>query len=62
MQPWRLSAVPAAVFLAPAAALALFAGVSAPGASGAQDKSDNELDGLMERTLVQERTCPAVDR
>ena len=63
MQPWRPSAVPAAVLLAPAAALAslaLFAGVAAPGASGAQDESDNDLDRFMERVLAQrERNAAA---
>ena len=63
MQPWRLSAVPAALFLAPAAALAflaLFAGVAAPGASGVQGESDNELDRFMERVLAQrERNAAA---
>lgn len=63
MQPWRLSGVPAAVFLAPAAvlaSLALFAGVAAPGASGVQDESDNELDRFMERVLAQrERNAAA---
>ena len=58
MQPWRLSAVRAPV--AALAALALLPGVAAPGASGAQDEIDNELDRFMERVLAQrERNAAA---
>lgn len=63
MQPWRLSAIRAPVVLAPVAALAVLAllpGVVAPGASGAQNESDNELDRFMERVLAQrERNAAA---
>ena len=63
MQPWRLSAIRAPVGLAPVAALAVLAllpGVAAPGASGAQNESDNELDRFMERVLAQrERNAAA---
>lgn len=58
MPPWRLSAVRAPI--AALAALALLPGVATPGASGAQDEIDNELDRFMERVLAQrERNAAA---
>ena len=63
MQPRRERAVRAPVVTASGAALAvlaLVAGVATPGAAGAQDESDNELDRFMERVLAQrERNAAA---